>query len=231
MRKFSIFGIALLIGSAAMTSLASAEPLTLTVDNTFASGRVFMEQGFILTSHADAEPEAIVCKDGWCFDLWHANTGQTAYHETDYIGSKDWHFDATTIQTNLGFFEVAGKDVWRARVMISYPVTSKCVGNGYADVMRGGYNTEVYKGEAACTIPLVWDLSASLKGQVSYDTTRKLTGAGYDLGVQTQINGVDVRAFVKGYAHLSDETAPFHDKANGSIVGITFSHTFDLSSL
>ena len=192
----------------------------------FVSGRVFQEQGITYTTHAVWLADALVCKDSiGCGYIFAAEslTGRWQDREEDFILFRDFSLGKTTIELNTGFLELVGKGDFRERVVLSHPLFKDCVGNVYGDIMRGGFKSDVVKGEAVCSVPLFGKVQLSTRLQVSYDSHFERTDGGYNVGftIPVHIVGHDfsLRPYTKGYMIIvNDRGIPGHD---GRVYGFT----------
>jgi hypothetical protein len=225
MRVFSL--LALFI-SMIMSIPAFAGDLSLSGHTDLAFGRVFQEQGVVYAPYkfAVSVTDIVVTYKKCGADGFFAKASDTRYREEDAILYCNFNIGGRfTFQENLSYDELYGKGEYRQRAVISHPLFWGCMGNAYADVMRGALNTEVYKGEVVCNPQLGHGFQLTSALQLSYDQHFGRTNFGYNVGLLHSTGnflGHKTQAgfYTKGYEVL--DNARRISGINGQIFALTY---------
>lgn len=164
-----------------LTTTALAGDFTVASTGLIADGRNFNEQQFVLSDEPVLEVDITVTHvpTGIYGYAWRAQPFANVYdyHETDLQVGKNTPYGKFTVQTELGYFEFAGKDEWRIRNSLTRPIGQGLTGSVTFDVMRGGLDTEVLKASVSRSGDR-WSVS----GNLSYDRAFDATGVSGELG-------------------------------------------------
>ena len=206
------------------SSAVSTSKWTISGSLDLVSGRVFQEQGTVYTTKVVNIGDVTFCKSGTCIDLWAAESpiGRWQDREEDFTV---WHTfglgKGFTLQANSAYFEFVGKGDYRERLILSHSLGKNWTVNAYADLLRGGFNSQVYKGELVGNMALTSKLAFSPKFQVSYDDHFGRLNFGYDAGISYHFTShLDLRPYTKGYQVLSNgKNFPYE---NARVYGLSF---------
>ena len=196
-----------------------------------AFGRVFQEQGvqYAPTKYGDSVSDIVLTKNNCGADVFLAESlaGRAQDREEDLILFCNFKLRyGFTVQVNTAYDELEPQGEYRQRLVLSHQLTKSCVGNAYADLLRGApLDSEVYKGEAVCTPQITRNIALSALLQVSYDRHFGRTNFGYDVGILIPVghvwgHAVFLRPYTKGYEVLSNDRHIYG--VNGQIFGAGF---------
>lgn len=183
------------------------------------SGRIFREQGFTLYDGPTIVGDLTACRGNFCADLWRAQTSETAMNETDL--TVWWSVplaEGITFQPNVAFFELPEfKDVWRGRLTLTVQTSENCNVSVNADVLRGGLDSEVLRGQFGCNHQLSEDLSLNWRAGAAYDRAFRNTSGLYHVGVSTHVGQWTGELYGEGFAGTHESDA---------IVGVSVARRF-----
>lgn len=191
----------------AQSVVSDPEGWELSTTATLATGRIFADQGFVLTEEPVIELDATACRDAVCVGIWRAQSlvGDNSVHETDFTVAYSFAAGDNSLEIKAGVFELPGPEVIDVSFSATRDVSDVCAATGSVELMRGGFEDTVFKAQLGCTAQfnnsnLGWDASSSVihsdwSGNASF---------GYQALLYYQYNsGVRLTAGVKGF--VSDE--------------------------
>lgn len=194
--------------SLTMPAFAQEDGWTLDGVAKVESGRIFREQGLTLYNGTTIVGDLTACQGNFCADLWRAQTSETVMNETDL--TVWWNVPLTegvTLQPNVAFFELPNfKDVWRGRLTLTAQTFEHCNVSVNADIMRGGLNSEVLRGQYGCSHQLSEDLSLNWQVGAAYDRAFRNTSGLYRAGLSTRFGQWTGELYGEGFVgtHSSD---------------------------
>ena len=202
--KMAVVGLFSLIASLfLLIAPASAQEDGWTLDGVLKveDGRIFREQGFTLYRGTTLVGDLTACREGFCADLWTAQTADPSMDETDITVWQDWHLSPdVTFQANVAFFSIPDfEDVWRGRLQLSYQTSPHCVLSGNLDVMQGGLDTTVERVQYGCTMPVSEHLGITWQAGVAHDSAFRNTSVLYHAGLSAHVGQWNGELYGEGF--------------------------------
>ncbi len=231
MKKAALFTTIMFAALVAASNAAVACAVDTSI--AFETDRQFAEQDFTLHKGATGVGDGTLTCDAaehWKVygTYWQAQTDVTTNNEIDLVfGGVYQAGEHTTIDGNLAMFEIAGPEAYRARITVGHQINDNWSVSVNGDIVRGGFETEVVRGQVFYTHPLAGPFSYNLRAGVSYDSWSGDTVAQWGAGVSTPfVLGTTLSAYVQGYAGLTGG----HDNLTGNdtMGGISLSRHFPL---
>jgi len=213
-----LFSFALI--TTALTPLAArAQEVENSISASIESGRIFADQGFVLYEDLTFVSDYTVSYGDWYVDFWHAQT--RAANESDLCAGKTGTLaPRVEYDTNVCYFVIDGPEAYQLEFNVEYAITDELTFAARADIIRGGFETDVVYGGLAFTRG-PFDINGGVSGDSWSEDVVLQAGAGVTFPLH-------LRAFIKGFSVLDEGDPTQSDDTDGYVLGIgtNFNFTF-----
>lgn len=213
-----LFSFALI--TTALTPLAArAQEVENSISASIESGRIFADQGLVQYRGRTYTGEYEISYGDWYASAWHAHTEPRASRETDLCAGKTGNMaPRVEYDTNACVFLLDGTEAYQLEFNVEYEITDELTFAARADVIRGGFETDVVYGGLAFTRG-PFDVNGGVSGDSWSGDVVLQAGAGIALPLH-------LRAFVNGFSVLDEGDPTQSDDENAYVFGIGTNYTF-----
>lgn len=207
---------------AASQAPGAASRIEVSGNVTLATGRVFQDQRFVLSEDLVVEASINLAYDGWNLNLWHVEsaTGRRSRlnRETDVTLSRSWSAGGVSITGQVGVYFIPDiSTVYEAKFTLGHPIGRSCQADLSVEIMRGGFEDEVLRGQVRCSREIAPRVTADITPSVSLSNFGGGFSFGGDIGVSYRLNdNLSFRGYAKGYTS---------GVGSGDVIGISVSIT------
>lgn len=192
------------------------------------SGRLFAKQGMDFYQGSTWIFDYTLSCGNYYANFWHAQTGRRAFNETDVrVGYADELTNNLSYDASVAFYELAGPEAYELSGKITYSINDNWSLTGDIDIVRGGFETDTFTGEAAWSDELFGSVSGNASAGASVDSWSKDVVGHFSLGISAPI-AFDVVGSISatGFVVLDEGDPSRSNDEDAGIISIALSRSF-----
>lgn len=209
-----------------LASATTAEACDTSLELRHDSARIFDNQSLVLPGPANISDVIVTCGHFYG-ERWQAATDSDADNETDWTAGGHATSGRFTGDANISKFEIYGDDAYRLRATVAYDLTQHWSVSVNADAIRGGFETDVLRGQLRGHAHLFGPVDGNLTLGLSTDSWsgdfdgQLKAGISISVARNTALN-VDYSRFDV----ISEGRADRPGESHGDVLGVSITHNF-----
>lgn len=191
------------------------------------TGRLFAKQGLDFYQGSTGIFDFTLTCGRFYGNLWHAETGFQTFNETDgRVGVTGQITSDLSYDASVAIYVIDGPEAYELSGAVTYTINDNWSLKGDIDIIRGGFNTDVFFGEVRWSDELFGNVSGSASAGVSFDTWSRDTVGHLNLGASIPIWALTGSASVQGFTVLEEGNPALSNDDDAVIGSLSLSYDF-----